>query len=214
MAVLAGLLTLPLQGLALCTSDRTEAPQALLERFVSADCEDCWRDPQTPAAAPGTLALDWVVPGAKGDDAPLSAVASGDAIDRLRALKRESPAGADAVTSLRQGAVPLRISQGDSFNDYVAASIELRQGGGPWDAWLILVEQLPAGTEGSPVARNLVRNVFRPDWSRPAAAGKRLAETRSMQIHAGANPDRLRVIAMVQDARGRMRAIRQTECRE
>lgn len=214
-AALAALLTLPLQALALCTSDRAPAPQAVLERFISADCETCWGDPQTPDAAPGTLALDWVLPGARGDDAPLSAVASGDAAERLRSLRRAPPAGSDAVTSRREGALlPLRVAQGGAFNDYLGASIELKGGGGPWDAWLVLVERLPAGTEGSPVARNLVRNVFRPGWDRAAPAGRRLFESRAIQIHAGAQPDRLRLVALVQDARGRMRAIRQTECAE
>ena len=80
-------------------------------------------------------------------------------------------------------------------------------------AWLLLVEQLPAGTEGSPVERNLVRNVFRPDWgkvmSRPPG---RLAEDRAMQIHEGARAERLRLVAVLQDQRGRIRAISRTEC--
>jgi hypothetical protein len=33
-----------------------------------------------------------------------------------------------------------------------------------------------------------------------------------MQIHDGARPERLRLVALLQDGRGRIRAITQTEC--
>lgn len=209
------LLTLPLGARALCTSDGLAPPQALLERFTSADCADCWRDAATPAAAANTLALDWVVPGRKGDDAPLSVVASGDAPDRLAALRQPAPERTSAFTSLRAGPqAQLRVAQGAAINDYLGTSIALKAPGRePWRAWLLLVERLPAGTEGSPVARNLVRNVFRPDWEQVAGRGRGgLEEARAMQIHAGAQPDRLRLVAVLQDSRGRIRAIRQTEC--
>ncbi|MGZ5787668.1 MAG: hypothetical protein ACXWJM_17280, partial [Ramlibacter sp.] len=64
----------------LCSSDGQPQPVALLERFINADCEACWSDPATPKAGPHELALDWVLPGAKGDDAPLSPVARRDAL--------------------------------------------------------------------------------------------------------------------------------------
>jgi hypothetical protein len=206
---------LPAAGHALCTSEGVAQPDVLLERFVSADCEECWRDPRTPAAATGTLALDWVVPGRKGEDAPLSVVASRDALPRLETLKRAVPPRLEFVTTRRQGPeAAIRLAQGAAFNDYIGTSIALAQPGRePWQAWLLLVENLPAGTEGSPVERNLVRNVFRPDWGHGARrAPGRLAEARSMQIHDGARPERLRLVAVLQDARGRIRAIVRTEC--
>jgi hypothetical protein len=209
------LLALPFAAQALCTSDGVEPPTALLERFVSADCADCWRDRATPEPAAGTFAIDWVVPGARGDDAPLSGVALEEAMDRLGSLERQVPQRGDAVFSRRAGpALSLRLAQGDAVNDYIGTSIELRSPGRePWQAWLLLVEQLPAGTEGSPVERHLVRNVFRPDW---VNGGRRppgpLAEDRPMQIHAGARPERLRLVAVLADSRGRIRAIRRTAC--
>jgi hypothetical protein len=199
-----------------CSSDGRPQPVALLERFINADCDDCWRDPATPAAGPGELALDWVLPGGKGDDAPLAAVASRDGLARLEALGREPPARADAVRARRTGGQrPLRVAQGPAVNDYIGTSIEFRPGGpGPWRAWLLLVEVLPAGTEDSPVARNLVRNMFQPPWdqslARPGAA--RLQDGRSMQVPEGARAERLRVVAVVEDARGRIRAIARSEC--
>lgn len=209
------LLALPLAARALCTSDAVPQPTAVLERFINADCAECWRDPASPRPANGALVLDWIVPGRQGDAAALSAVASLDAMQRLRDLKLAPPERSSSASSRREGdPAPLRLAQGQAFNDYIGTSIELKQpGGDAWHAWLLLVEQLPAGTEGSPVPRNLVRNAFRPDWSR--AAGRppgRLAETRAMQIHQGAQPGRLRLVAVLQDGRGRIRAITQTEC--
>lgn len=213
----AAALLQPLAALALCTSDGVAQPQALLERFLSADCEDCWRDPATPKAAPGQLALDWVLPGSQGEAAPLSVVASHDALERANFLGRPPAERSDSLATKRSGkSLQLRVAQGGAFNDYIGASIALAPAGGErWDAWLLLVEQLPAGTEGSPVERLLVRNAFRPDWNRPPArAAARLAESRAMQIHEGAKADRLRLVAVVHDARGRIRAISRTECRE
>lgn len=206
---------LPAAAHALCTSDGVAQPALVLERFISADCAGCWSDPATPQPAPGAVALDWVLPGTRGDDAPLSAVALDEAQDRLYFLGRPLPETAAAASAVRDGSLAVRLAQGEAFNDYIGASIELKKPGRePWKAWLLLVEALPAGTEGSPVARNLVRNVFRPDWARPMARPPgRLAEMRAMQIHDGARAERLRLVAVVHDARGRIRAITQTACR-
>ena len=211
-------LAAPLAGHALCTSDGVPQPAAVLERFINADCASCWSEPSTPhPPSAQTVVLDWIVPGRQGDDAPLSAVASRDALDRLAVLGRQAPARSDALTLRREGTPPpLRLAQGEAINDYVGASIELGMPGrNAWRAWLLLVEQLPAGAEGSPVPRNLVRNVFRPQWERvPARPPARLAETRAMQIHEGARAERLRLVAVLEDARGRIRAISQTACSE
>ncbi|MDB5752875.1 MAG: hypothetical protein JWP65_3296 [Ramlibacter sp.] len=208
---------LPFAAQALCTSDGATRPTAVLERFIAADCATCWAEPGTPRPAPDALALDWVLPGRKGDDAPLSAAALDEARQRMVFLRRPQPRRRDAVDSAREGpAMQLRLAQGAAFNDYLAASIALqRPGREPWHAWLLLIESVPAGTEGSPVARNLVRNVFTPDsWLRPVGRPPRLTELRSMQIRAGAQPDRLRLVALLHDGKGRLRAISQTECRE
>lgn len=207
----------PLAAQALCTSDGVARPRAVLERFVNADCPTCWIERDTPDAPAGTLALDWVAPGKLGDDAPLAAVAVDEAAQRLAFLRRPAPDRTLAVTTARKGAPPaVRLAQGAAFNDYVGASIELPLAGREgWHAWLLLVEALPAGTEGSPVARNLVRGVFTPqDWAAAAGKPRRLAELRSMQIRAGAQPDRLRLVALVHDRDGRLRGASRTDCRE
>lgn len=193
-----------------CSSDGQPQPVALLERFISADCDDCW---QRATAQPrkGELAIDWIVPGARGDDAPLSAAATRDALERLHALKRKPPSAVDTVRSGRSGAAAsLRVAQGPAFNGYMGASIESPDPGrGPSTGWLALVETLPAGTEGSPVERNLVRNLLVVPW--PAAPGPRF-EARPMAIPEGAHPDRLRVVGWLADSRGVMRAISESRC--
>ena len=194
-----------------CSSDRVPQPGALLERFINADCDACWRDAATARARPGELALDWIAPGAKGEDAPLAVAASGDALVRLQALGRGRPLPTDLVRHARQGRGPiLRVAHGMPFNDYMGASIELKGAtGGPWTAWLALVETLPAGTEGSPVERNLVRNLLQLSW--PSGPGPH-GERRPMRIPEGTHADRLRVVGWVEDARGVIRAISESVC--
>ncbi|MBC7604335.1 MAG: hypothetical protein H7255_16955 [Ramlibacter sp.] len=201
-----------------CSSDGVARPVALVERFINADCETCWSDAKTPAAGRGEVALDWVLPGSRGDDAALSSVARREGLQRLAALKQTVPAQAKTIrASVENRGRSLRVAQGLAFNGYVGASIELKPGAGaPWSAWLALVETVPAGIENSPVERNLVRNVLQPSWdsTRPLSKGERvkLSETRSMNVPEGANPDRLRVIGWVEDARGRIVAAAQSRC--
>lgn len=193
-----------------CSSDGQRAPAALLERFISADCEACWAQGEAPAR--GVLALDWIVPGSQGEDAPLAAVARRDALQRLQALGRTPPAQAEAVRTPRQGTGRLRVAHGLPFNDYVAASIAQRPARtGTQTAWLALVETIPAGSDGTPVERNLVRNLLVTEWKGRAPAGRWL-ESRPMAIGANAQPDRLRVVGWVQDARGRITSIAQSLC--
>lgn len=206
-----------------CASDGQAQPVQLMERFINADCASCWAEPDTPRAGPGQVALDWVAPGSKGDDAPLSTVANRDATDRLQALRHKLP----AKTSFRIHPVKglagsaLRVSHGTPVADYVGASIELQPipaaaKGQRWTAWLALVETLPAGTEGTPTERNLVRNLLQTpfDGRKPLLKDEqnRFFEARSMNIPGGAKPERLRVIGWVEDARGQVVTAAQSRC--
>ncbi|MGZ5180500.1 MAG: hypothetical protein ACXWC6_18355 [Ramlibacter sp.] len=194
-----------------CSSDGRAPPAALLERFINADCDTCWNDPAAARTRRGELALDWIVPGARGEDAPLSMAATRDALERLEALGRTRPLPTDLVRADRQpGAGSLRVAHGLAFNGYIGTSIELRAvGGGPWKAWLALVETLPVGTEGTAVERNLVRNLLQVPW--PAGPGRHY-EARPMAIPEGTHADRLRVVGWVEDARGAVRAISASHC--
>jgi hypothetical protein len=213
-ALLAMSLAVAAQAQSSCSSDRQPQPTALLERFINADCENCWADKQTPEPASGALAIDWIAPGTRGDDAPLSTVATRDASDRLEALGKKAPAqSATAFTQRTPDARKVRVAHGLPFNDYIGASIGLKPGGGgPWKAWLLLIETVPAGTEGSPVERNLVRNAFQTDWPAKARGTAPLFELRSMRIAEGARPERLRVVGWVEDAKGRIRTNAQSRC--
>ena len=208
-----------------CSSDGQRPPVALLERFISADCEACWADPATPKPRAGELALDWIVPSAKGDDAPLSAAASRDALNRLSALNQAAP---KQTFTLRRRSLsiplPLRVARGVALGGYVGASIALTPSGRsslpihPMTAYLLLVEEIPAGTDGTPVARNLVRNSLEVTWNEPgesapqANARKRLYESRPMSIPQGTNPDRLRVVGWVEDVNGKLIASAASVC--
>jgi hypothetical protein len=200
------------QAQSFCSSDGQTQPARVVERFTNADCDTCWGD-DSQRAQPDELALDWIVPGSKGDDAPLSAAATRDALARLDALQRSAPTTVDPVRRTVQAPKRgLRVSHGLPFNGYLGTSIELRQ---PrmeqWSGWLLLVETIPAGSDGTPIERNLVRNALQLAW--PAGPEQpRLFESRPMSIPDGAKPERLRVVGWVQDGRGRMRAIAQSRC--
>ena len=237
LSVLAASAPLLAQAQAACSSDGQSPPVALYERFISADCAACWA--QAPAHLPGPSALvvDWIVPGPAGDDAPLSAAASMDAPARLQALQRQAPAGSDTHidTVMPAGTRPapaggtagLRVAHGQPFNDYLGASITFTHGAlpsssGPWHFYLLLVESVPAQSEGTPVPRQLVRNVFTGTWaqehaaqerSRPGHAQAALQEMRPLRIPDGAQADRLRVVGWVQDAKGQVVAAAQSACR-
>jgi hypothetical protein len=211
------------QAQSVCASDGQARPVALLERFINADCADCWRDAGTLQASPGSAVLDWVLPGAQGEDAPLSAVARRDGLERLEALNLTLPGG-KAQRSVRVTRPPgyrLRVAHGVAFNGYLGVSIEFKRVGAsspsakdsplnwPLTGWLALVETLPAGTEGSPVERQLVRGLFRADWDRrqPGAV-----QSRSMAVSEGVNPERLSLVGWVENARGQLLAVAQSRC--
>jgi len=206
-----------------CASDGQPRPRQVLERFINANCESCWADPATPKAGAGQLTLDWVLPGDKGEDAPLSAVAAREALDRLAALRQRPPTQTLASTLPVRGlqGASLRVAHGLPLSGYLGTSIELKPipaaaKGRQWTAWLALVETLPAGTEGSPVERNLVRNVIQLTWDgrKPPAKGSpnRFFEARSMSIAPGANPERMQVLGWVEDDKGRVLAAAQSRC--
>jgi hypothetical protein len=206
-----------------CSSDDQPQPVQLLERFINADCESCWRDPATPKAGKNHAVLDWVIPGSKGEDAPLSAVASRDGLSRLEALKTPAPTEAMTSTLPVKGLknTTLRVAHGIVLSGYTGASIELKPipaaaKGQQLTSWLALVETVPQGTEGTPVERNLVRNVLQSSWDGRKKLSKteqnHFFESRSMSVAQGVNADRLRVIGWVEDAKGRVLVAAQSLC--
>jgi len=179
------------------------------------------------------LALDWIVPTPRGDDAPLSAAASRDAVQRLESLLQAPPGSTNTNTvthKVRPGGFKLRVARGVALGGYMGASIELTARRGtllprqPLTAWLLLVEDIPAGTDGTPVPRMLIRNAITTMWNKnsllskskhpPEQRAKRLYESRPMSIPDGANPERLRVVGWVEDPRGRVIASAASVCND
>nr|WP_315202006.1 hypothetical protein [uncultured Albidiferax sp.] len=190
-----------------CSSEGQPAPSGLLERFISADCEACWSDAHAALPRPGAVALDWILPGARGDDAPLSAAARQDGLDRLQALGLAADPTAPLPPPLA-----LRVARGPALGGYIGSSIALQTAAaathGPLTAWLALVETIPAGADGTAVERNLVRNTLVLDWSAPGEH----AEIRPLGVPEGAQAARLRVIGWVEDASARVVAVAQSVC--
>lgn len=222
-ATLLAMSAAPGQAQSFCASDGQPRPAQLMERFINADCETCWTDPATPTPGTGVIALDWVVPGSLGDEAALSAVATRDAQWRLQALGAAAPVASSTHTQAVKGlrGSKLRVAHGLAVNDYVGASIELKPIPAAakkqsWTSWLALVETLPPGTEGSPVERNLVRNLLQATWDGRKQLSKKelnhFMETRAMTIAPSANPNRLRVIGWVEDEKGQLLAAAQSRC--
>ena len=212
------------QAQSFCASDGQRTPVALVERFTSADCESCWSDTTARPAPPRTLVLDWIVPSPRGDEAPLSAAATRDANDRLAALHRAAPTTSHTTqTPVAKRPYRMRVAHGLPFNGYIGASMELPQSGVrpvplPVTGWLVLVETIAAGTEGTPVERNLVRNSLTRTWDGRHQLSKdeqkRLWESRPMGLGATARPERLRVVGWVEDAHGRIITAAQSHCAE
>ena len=210
---------LPAQAQSVCSSDGQRPAAGLHERFINADCAGCWTAAGTPAARPGELNLDWVLPGDQGDDAPLSAVARRDALERLQALSLPLPAGQSQRGTRAAGPEGwrLRVAHGIAFNGYLGVSIEFKHRGAaqpakdlPLTGWLALVETLPAGTEGSPVERQLVRGLFKTDGDR-RQPGAVLSV--SMAVSEGVNPERLSLIGWLENARGELLTAVRSRCR-
>ena len=198
-----------------CSNDGQMTPRLLVERFMSADCADCWTDAPSLALPRGAIALDWVVPGAHGDEAAMSAVARRDAQDRLQALGLSVNALGHALhRSQRVGRHRLRVQHGPAVGDHAGASLAFhaqRGARGPFTGWLALAEWLPAGTEGSPVPRVLVRNLLtEPIAAQPANDWPQL--WRPMNLPEGAQPARMGVVGWVTDERGRVVALAQAHC--
>lgn len=213
-----------------CSSDGAPKPVVVFERFISADCEACWSDKKTPApsATAGAVVLDWIVPGRAADDAPLSAAATNDALVRLQALGRQPPETTDVYVTPVEAPSPskLRVAHGLPFNDYLGTAIAFTPSRAAqrhntsqnrWSFYLLLVEAVPAGTDGTTVPRHIVRNMLQGSWApqdKPThGRAHRWMETRSMRIAEGANAERLHMVGWVQDAEGHIVAAAQSVCR-
>lgn len=205
-AAVLGLATLP--AWTFCPPN---TPTLLLERFVPADCERCWST--TPPSPGSTLsarervfALDWIVPSAaRGDAAPLAAAAIAEASDRVA---RAGSLPADEALSVarplprKSTALRLEISDGPVVNGYVALRFVARTSGaalpGGIAGYMALVERVPAGEEGSPVDRQLVRAQVGPLPLDTLRAGAPVEHFRAIRLPETAKPERLAAVGWIE----------------
>ncbi|OYU43516.1 MAG: hypothetical protein CFE44_17960, partial [Burkholderiales bacterium PBB4] len=109
------------------------------------------------------------------------------------------------------------VESGPAWKGYFGVQIALqapaRQ---PWPAgataWVALVEQVPAGSDGSPVARSLVRAVAGPLPVGHLATGQPLRHLRAMRWPDEAQPARLQARGWVEAADGRILAMAADRC--
>ena len=200
----------------------------MLERLFSADCADCWGLAQ---AAGGTASepasrwlFDWIVPA--GADAPLAAGALPESAERLLRLGRAGPQGAadalprQVLRATRQAlpAAGLRVVSGPAWSGYFGLELRLasakpsRLPAGS-TGWLALVEQVPAGSDGTPVARSLVRSVAGPLALPAGPPSKPLTHLRALRWPAGAEPTRLQARAWIEGPDGTILAVAADQCR-
>jgi hypothetical protein len=214
-------------GVALAAAGAQSAPahpdcpaanaSAVIERFISADCADCWtREPQETPTARQWL-FDWIVPATRGDDAPLAPAAPTEALDRAQRATGAVLAdggGATHQTRLRtSNGLRLRVTAGPAWNGYIGLRFDALGPVPPGSSgWLALVEVVPPGTDGTPVARQLVRTVTGPLALGELHSGQRIKSLHALRWPETARPKRLRARAWIEDGLGRIVAVAGEGC--
>jgi hypothetical protein len=190
---------------------------AVLERFISAECEACWTDASVAQPGAGDWLLDWIVPSARGDEAPLSSAAPAEALARARRALKTEPANDRA--SVRRSAtrsdtaLQLRVSSGPAWSGYfgvqVDASARAKAGA---SVWIGLVETVATGVDGSAAPRQLVRTVSGPFTPVELRSGKPWRHLQAMRWPETAKPSRLHARAWIEDTAGRIVAMAGEPC--
>jgi hypothetical protein len=190
---------------------------AVLERFISADCETCWTAADVPQPGANEWLLDWIVPTAKGDDAPLSPAAPAEAAARAhRALGTEPTSSRAAAqrSAAREGStLRLRVVSGPAWSGYFAVQLD-GSGRAPASssAWIALVESVQAGTDGTITPRQLVRTVAGPFEPAELRSGKSWQRLQALRWPPTAKPARLHAHAWVEQRDGRIIAMASERC--
>ena len=202
------------------------ASAATLERLFSADCPDCWAQAGAAGSHPAQPSpgwvFDWIVPA--GADAALAAGALPESAERLQRLGLGAPsAGATPQLALQPArragsSAGLGVQSGPAWNGYFGLELRLpaaahsRLPAGS-TGWLALVERVPAGSDGTPVARDLVRSVAGPLALDGLRAGQPLTHLRALRWPAGAEPTRLQARAWIEAPDGTILAVAADQCR-
>lgn len=195
------------------------ATATVVERFISADCAPCWTDAAAAAVPHDQWLLDWIVPSARGDDAPLAPAAPSESAQRARralgtGLTAERTSVHRSAARTASGAASsLRVVSGPAFNGYFGVQLDGRgvfaSGTG---AWIALVEVVAAGTDGTAVPRQLVRTVAGPFEPTELRSGKPWRVLQAMRWPETAKPERLLARAWLENAEGRIVAMAGERC--
>jgi hypothetical protein len=193
------------------------AHAAVIERFISAECSACWSDASTRAAPQDEWLLDWIVPSARGDSAPLSPAAPDEAAGRARRVLNTGTNDERTVllrTAARSASrARLSVTSGPAFHGYVGVQLD---GRGRWpagaSAWVALVESVNAGTDGTPVPRQVVRTVAGPFQPAELRNGKPWRLLQALRWPEVSSPERLRARAWLERADGRIVAMAGERC--
>ena len=182
---------------------KPRAPLRLVERFMSADCERCWAAKDAAKLDARTMVLDWIVPA--GDASPMAVVAVGEATTRAGAMTAN--ATQQRSTLLKTTAPRLRIADGPAWNGYIGLQLTVHRNAPLPEgsvAYMALVERVAAGSEGSDVARQLVRNVVGPLSLEELATTSPVRHFRAMRLIDAAQTDKLASVAWVESAQGQV----------
>lgn len=212
-------------GAAAAPSDTAcPAPQAALrERFIAADCTACWGAAGSEPRAPPGWYFDWIVP--VDGSAPMAVAALPEAAERAQRAPgtagRPAP-GAQTVHDrpplARRMPIGLSVVSGPAWQGYIG--VEMRLKPGTWQrlpggstAWLALVERVEAGSEGTSVARALVRTVAGPlPVSIGSTPGQDTQHLRALRWPATALPERLQARAWLEGPDGQVLAVAADRC--
>jgi hypothetical protein len=155
-----------------------------------------------------SLALDWILPGA--DDAELAVAALPEAAERFAGAvgqaRREQP-----LPAASKG-MKLDVSSGLAWNGYVGLNFTLtlpKQRHDPaWPAdavgYVALVERIPAGTDGSARARQLVRALAGPLPLNKPAGRAPLQHLLAVRLPANGEPARFGAVGWVETSEHRV----------
>lgn len=190
------------------------ATAAVTEAFIAADCAACWGAPADPAAAqpasPRRAAaaawrLDWITPAGPGAD--MAAAALPEAAERQARVAAAGTATPAAKASSAPRGWVIEAQSGPAWHQYLGLQFGLRPKPGAAalpagsTGWLALVEEVPAGTEGTAQARWLVRALAGP---LPLAATRPTTHLQAFRMPETSRVDRLVARAWVEAPDGRI----------
>lgn len=198
----------PLLALSIGAHAACPAPAAtdLLERFIPADCEVCWS--MGSAAVDAPFVLDWIAPSTRGDEAPLSVAALAEAGARAGGWAPGS------TLQRRQALPPLRglsisVQAGPAWYGYLGLQLSVQHAGTALPdgavGYLALVENVPAGDDGTPIERRLVRALAGPLVL--DGTSENAVYLIALRLPLGAKAERLGAVGWIEGPSGRVIAL-------